>query len=65
MEAAGIQEMTYNYIIKCYMDVRKDANTIISGSSRFKIIVIMIYLFQIFSVYFGNSSIISADIVLL
>jgi len=35
MEAAGIHEMTYNSIMKCDMDIRKDlyANTVLSGGS--------------------------------
>ena len=35
MESAGIHEATYNSIMKCYMDIRKDlyANTVLSGGS--------------------------------
>ena len=39
MESAGIHETTYNSIMKCDVDIRKDlyANTVIAGgSSKFK-----------------------------
>ena len=35
MEAAGIHETTYNSIMKCDVDIRKDlyANTVLSGGT--------------------------------
>ena len=35
MESAGIHETTYNSIMKCDVDIRKDlyANTVLSGGS--------------------------------
>ena len=35
MEAAGVHELTYNSIMKCDVDIRKDlyANTVLSGGT--------------------------------
>jgi actin-related protein len=42
MEVAGIHETTFNSIMKCDIDIRKDlyANTVLSGGKKYRIFTI-------------------------
>ena len=45
LEASGIHEMTYNSIMKCDVDIRKDlyANVVISGGTTMYKVCVCVY----------------------
>ena len=57
MESAGVHETTYNSIMKCDVDIRKDlyGNVVLSGGSRKKILCLDWWIYPCFPLHFPTN----------